>query len=77
MLLGNGDGTFQKQTSYLSGSFPMSITAGDLNNDKILDLAVANGGDNTVTMFIGNGNGTFHKPNNSSDWCCSGGDNIG
>jgi FG-GAP-like repeat/Abnormal spindle-like microcephaly-assoc'd, ASPM-SPD-2-Hydin len=33
--------------------------AGDFNNDGVLDLVTANRGSNTVTVFLGNGNGTF------------------
>jgi hypothetical protein len=32
---------------------------GDLNDDGKLDLAVANGGSNSVTILLGNGDGTF------------------
>jgi hypothetical protein len=35
------------------------VAAGDLNGDGRLDLAVANQGDNTVSVLLGNGNGTF------------------
>ena len=42
ILLGNGDGTFQNQTTYRSGAGPVSIVAGDFNNDGKQDLAVVN-----------------------------------
>ena len=32
---------------------------GDFNGDGKLDLAVANYGSNTVSVLLGNGNGTF------------------
>jgi len=42
---------------------PYGITSGDFNHDGKLDLAVANQGDginpSTVTILLGNGNGTF------------------
>ena len=61
ILLGNGDGTFtQAASSPLTvGSEPVSIAVGDFNGDGIQDLAVANAGDGTVTILLGNGNGTF------------------
>ncbi len=39
----------------------MAIASGDFNADGNLDLAVVNQGDNTVSIFLGNGDGTF-KP---------------
>jgi len=41
------------------GSDPTSVTAGDFNGDGKLDLAVTNGGFNTVSVLLGNGDGTF------------------
>jgi hypothetical protein len=59
ILLGNGDGTFQKNTDYVSGAVPYGIDAGYLDADGILDLVVVNNVDNKVAVFIGNGDGTF------------------
>ena len=38
---------------------PSSIIAYDFNNDTKLDLALANSGENTASLFIGNGDGNF------------------
>ena len=38
---------------------PDAIVAGDFTGDGHLDLAVANDGDNTVSVLLGNGDGTF------------------
>ena len=41
------------------GNFPVSVAVGDFNRDGIPDLAVANGNDNTLTVLLGKGDGTF------------------
>ena len=61
VLLGNGDGTFQAPTFYPTGSAtssPRGIAIADFNGDGLPDLAVANG-DNTASLLLNNGNGTF------------------
>lgn len=58
-LLGNGDGTFQSQTTLNTGLAPDAIVTGDFNGDGKADLAVANFSDNTISIFLGNGDGTF------------------
>jgi hypothetical protein len=65
ILIGKGDGTFtQKAESPAVGDNPLSIAVGDFNGDGVLDLAVANtfvnsGQPGTVTVLLGNGDGTF------------------
>ncbi len=62
VLLGNGDGTFQRPVFYTAGSAtntPTSLTTGDFNDDGKLDVAVANSGDNTIEIFLGNGSGAL------------------
>ena len=41
------------------GSEPFGVAVGDFNGDGKLDLAVANFGSNSVSILLGNGNGTF------------------
>jgi hypothetical protein len=41
------------------GSKPDAIVAGDFNGDGKADLAVANFGSNTISILLGNGNGSF------------------
>jgi hypothetical protein len=65
ILLGNGDGTFTAQPTLATGSVPYSLAAGYFDNDLNLDLVVtnfANGSPSTVSVFLGNGNGTFQLP---------------
>ena len=59
--LGNGVATlnWQNPQSPATGSQPGSIALGDFNGDGILDMAVANSGDNTLTILLGKGDGTF------------------
>jgi len=65
ILLGNGDGTFTAATGSPIAGFngPNSLAVADFNKDGNLDLAVSNGRDNvgsaSVTILLGNGNGTF------------------
>jgi len=59
--LGNGDGTLRIGKKSAVGPLPQSIRTGDFNNDGKLDLVVANlqTGVNTVSVILGNGDGTF------------------
>ncbi len=61
ILLGNGDGTFtQASGSPVSvGGGADSIIAADFNGDGKLDLAVTNSTDDTLSILLGNGDGTF------------------
>jgi FG-GAP-like repeat/Cep192 domain 4 len=62
VLLGNGDGTFQRALTDSSASDSGSLASGDFNGDGKLDLAVTNTQGTTVSVFLGNGDGTFQPP---------------
>ncbi|MGE7416486.1 beta strand repeat-containing protein, partial [Methylobacterium tarhaniae] len=61
VLLGNGDGTFQAQQTFGTGtaSGPRSVVVADVNRDGKLDLVSANIDSNAVSVLLGNGDGTF------------------
>ncbi len=61
LLLGNGDGTFQAPRNFFAGNSPVSVAVGDFNRDGAKDLAVANnsGWSGSVTVLLGNGDGSF------------------
>jgi hypothetical protein len=71
VLLGNGNGTFQSPLVFPAGAVPVFAAVGDFNRDSHLDVVVANyGADNyysetvasTVSVLLGNGDGTFQLP---------------
>jgi tetratricopeptide (TPR) repeat protein len=72
ILLGTGNATFTQATGtpptgspIAVGKSPVAIATGDLNNDSHPDLAVVNQTDNTVSVLLGNGDGTFTAATNS------------
>jgi hypothetical protein len=48
--------------SFPSGKNPSAITVGDFNGDNKPDIVVVNTGTNTVSVLLGNGDGTFQSP---------------
>ena len=63
ILLGNGDGTFQPYTSYGTGGLNVdAITAGDFNQDGILDLVTFDHNIDSASVLLGLGNGAFQAP---------------
>ncbi len=61
IFLGNGNGAFTNKATYTGLNAPRSITAQylDLNASTSIDLVVANSAGNTVSVFLGSGDGTF------------------
>ncbi|HMS33444.1 MAG TPA: VCBS repeat-containing protein [Ignavibacteria bacterium] len=58
LLINNGDGTFADPILYPAGNSPMKISAGKINADNFIDLAVANE-NGKVNVLINSGTGTF------------------
>ena len=67
VLVGNGDGTFQTAVNFpISSSANFSVVVSYFNGDSIQDLAVAgsekaSSTSGTVSVLLGNGNGTFRR----------------
>jgi hypothetical protein len=67
VLLGNGDGTFQKVITSPTGAGPTGLVDHDFNGDGELDVAVGSEGTgrvegSTVCVLLGKGDGTFQPP---------------
>ncbi len=64
LYLGTGDGHFKKGETYLTGSRSFSGVTEDFNKDGHLDIALATSSSSasSIRLFIGNGDGTFQKP---------------
>jgi len=69
ILIGAGDGTFELQSDKPStGAGPFMVSAADFNGDGVVDLVVSNfydGAGNTLTVLLGNGDGTFSEASGS------------
>ena len=66
ILLGNGNGTFiQKNGQPTSAQTNVALITADFNGDGILDLAVIDS-TNVVSIWLGNGDGTFQAPVDST-----------
>jgi len=53
------ESNYQPFAEYIAGEDPQSIAAVRVNSDDADDLVVANRGSNDLSVFLGNGNGTF------------------
>jgi hypothetical protein len=53
---------FGFRTGLPTGFIPTAAVEGDFNNDGKMDVAISNGGDNTVYVLLGKGDGTFQVP---------------
>jgi hypothetical protein len=67
VLLGNGDGTFPTTAvpTFTTGNDPVWIATGNFTSQARLDLAVANQGDDTVSILLGDGSGGFSGQQNA------------
>jgi type II secretory pathway component GspD/PulD (secretin) len=67
LLQGNGKGTFTEFTKspLAVGNTPVAIASGGLSGSTGPGLAIVNQGDNTITVYLGNGDGTFFASSQS------------
>ncbi len=63
VYLGDGTGSFSTSATFAigntNGDVYQGLAAADINSDGKLDLVATNGNDNTVSVLLGNGDGTF------------------
>lgn len=64
LMLADGAGGFRPPVAYAVAS--EIVSQGDFNNDNKLDLVTASGQARTVSVLLGNGDGTFQTAINSS-----------
>ncbi|MFI5455663.1 MAG: FG-GAP-like repeat-containing protein [Isosphaerales bacterium] len=50
---------FAPQMTFPTGRQPFSVAVADINGDGVPDIITANAASNTVSVLVGNGNGTF------------------
>jgi len=66
VLLGNGDGTFGPPMSFPGGIEPVNPVLGDFNGDGNLDVVLVNATEGyspgTISVLLGNGDGTLEAP---------------
>lgn len=63
ILLGDGKGNFTAAgAAFSSGGDAVYVAVGDFNGDGKLDLATGNFNDATVSILLGNGDGSFQAP---------------
>ena len=61
VMLNNGDGTFQPKVQYPVAGQTQDVAAGDFNSDGRIDLILTiNTPQISLSLLIGNGNGTFN-----------------
>jgi len=56
---GHGDGTFAAPRYFPVGTKPKFAVTGDFNHDGHRDIVVANQDSNSISVLLGNGDGTF------------------
>jgi hypothetical protein len=62
VLLGNGDGTFQRFIKFPAGMSASALVVGDFNSDGKQDILVGNYFTTRLELLSGNGDGTFGAP---------------
>ena len=72
VILGNGNSTFAAPITYqLSSGSPMALAVADFNGDSKPDVVTANQEGGSVSVLLGNGDGTLRYNWSSSDYTAS------
>src|SRR2546421_12447703 len=53
---------FNARLDFAVEAHPTFVAVGDFNGDRVQDLAVTNFDSNTISVLLGNGDGTFQAP---------------
>jgi hypothetical protein len=61
VYLGNGDGTFHFAGNYITGDDSLAVRIADLTGNGIPDLVTANALGGSVSVLLGNGDGTSNS----------------
>ena len=59
VMINEGNGTFGTPTFYGTSSGPFGVAVADLNGDGKPDIVTSNWDTGTISVLVGNGNGTF------------------
>ncbi|HXJ64738.1 MAG TPA: VCBS repeat-containing protein, partial [Actinomycetota bacterium] len=59
VLLSNRDGSFRRTQDLPGGEYPRALAIGDVDGDRVPDLVAVNERTNTLSVMLGNGDGTF------------------
>jgi Bacterial Ig-like domain (group 3)/FG-GAP-like repeat/RTX calcium-binding nonapeptide repeat (4 copies) len=62
VLLNNGGGSFRPRVDLAVGGAPVTVAVGDFNGDGKLDVVTAQQLTDSVSVLLGNGDGTFARP---------------
>ena len=70
VFLGNADsgGTFATRVDYSTAANPTGVVIGDFDHDGFLDIAVSEGSSNKVSVFYGDGTGSFNVNRTRADY---------
>ena len=65
IFFGDGSGHFPTSIDLTAGRLPLDILSEDFDGDGLYDIAVANGGSDTISVFLSQGGGSFGARKNT------------